>query len=173
MAKRSLGLLRKDGRKWVGLGSEMGRFTTQASCNNSTKTQPYFLYCFLRGWILREIRLILCGNVAAEIQQLYRRMVKLPVMVDFAQGSKLGAWLRACTPLGCRLPSWKRFGNGKLLETAGNKPKTFLRIGKRLCGMEMAANFHEFWSFWMRSGGDKDRAGPSGGRAKDFVSYEL
>ncbi|GKB83695.1 hypothetical protein Tco_0950590 [Tanacetum coccineum] len=28
--------------------------------------------------------------------KLYRRMGKLPVMVDVAQRSRLGAWLRAC-----------------------------------------------------------------------------
>ncbi|GKC54492.1 hypothetical protein Tco_1077237, partial [Tanacetum coccineum] len=35
------------------------------------------------------------------------------------------------TPIGCRLPSRKRFGNGKRPETPGNEPETFPRKWKR------------------------------------------
>ncbi|GJS03766.1 hypothetical protein Tco_0320274 [Tanacetum coccineum] len=50
--------------------------------------EPYRL-CTGGAWILNKLQ----GNIANRTSwMLYRRLVKLPVMLDVARGSRLGAW---------------------------------------------------------------------------------
>ncbi|GJX47441.1 hypothetical protein Tco_0272631 [Tanacetum coccineum] len=49
----------------------------------------------VRKWNLRSPRLVLCGNLVAEMQQVTPRMVEIFVTVDVARRSRLRAWLRA------------------------------------------------------------------------------
>ncbi|GJT16653.1 hypothetical protein Tco_0875359 [Tanacetum coccineum] len=54
---------------------------------------PYRLYTCGGAWIPNKLR----GSIANRTSwMLYRWLVKLPVMVDVAQRSRLGSWLRAC-----------------------------------------------------------------------------
>ncbi|GJU88648.1 hypothetical protein Tco_1301071 [Tanacetum coccineum] len=66
-------------------------------CNSEeTKFEPYRLCTCGSAWILNKLR----GSIANRTSwMLYRWLVKFPVMLDIGQGSRLGAWFRACWTL--------------------------------------------------------------------------
>ncbi|GJY74917.1 hypothetical protein Tco_1026268 [Tanacetum coccineum] len=61
-----------------------GRFSLQGM-----EFEPYKLCAGGGAWILNKLQ----GNITNRTSwMLYRRLVKLPVMLDVARGSRLGAW---------------------------------------------------------------------------------